>query len=75
MVRSPFGSLQEFHPDAESMTTYLKRTSAHITANSIDAAKQVPVLLIDIGAKTYVFTPVQPHRTGQTARQTVCRAI
>ena len=53
MARSTFGSLQEFQPDSESITAYLERTSVYFTANSIDAAKQVPVLLSVIGAKTY----------------------
>ena len=53
MVRSTFGSLKEFQPDAESITAYLKCTSVYFTTNSIDAAKQVPVLLSVIGAKTY----------------------
>ena len=53
MARSTLGSLQEFQPDSESITAYLERTSVYFTANSIDAAKQVPVLLSVIGAKTY----------------------
>lgn len=51
MARSTFGSLQEFQPDSESITAYLERTSVYFTANSIEAAKQVPVLLSVIGAK------------------------
>ena len=53
MATRTFGTLKEFDPDAESIKTYLDRVELYFTANSVVAAKQVPILLSAIGSSTY----------------------
>ena len=50
-----FGQMQEFHPDAESIEAYLDRADMYFLANDIPAAKQVPVFLSVVGAKTHAL--------------------
>ena len=45
----------QFDPDAESIKTYLDRVELYFTANSVVAAKQVPILLSAIGSSTYTL--------------------
>ena len=53
MAAQLYGSLQEFKPECESITSYLERLKAYYDANDIPAAKRVPVLLSVIGPQTY----------------------
>ena len=55
MATRTFGTLKEFDPDAESIKTYLDRVELYFTANSVVAAKQVPILLSTIGSSTYTL--------------------
>ena len=55
MARPTFGTLQEFTPGSESVTTYLERVNVFFKANDIAAGKRVPVLLSVVGAKTYAL--------------------
>ena len=55
MATRTFGTLKEFDPDAESIKTYLDRVELYFTANSVVAAKQVPILLSAIGSSTYTL--------------------
>ena len=52
-MATTFGRLQEFHPELESIKSYLERVSLYFLANSIEENKQVPVLLSSIGHSTY----------------------
>ena len=47
------GSMQEFQPEVESISSYLKRLQVFIRANGIVKETMVPVLLSVIGAKMY----------------------
>ena len=55
MATSQFGTLNEFHPDTESIKTYLERVLLYFTANSVADVKKVPILLSAIGSPTYVL--------------------
>ena len=55
MATSQFGTLNKFHPDTESIKTYLERVQLYFTANSVADVKQVPVLLSTNGSSTYVL--------------------
>ena len=55
MATRTFGTLKEFDPDAKSIKTYLDRVELYFTANSVVAAKQVPILLSAIGSSTYTL--------------------
>ena len=55
MATRTFGTLKEFNPDAASIKTYLKRSELYFTANTVAAAKQVPILLSAIGSSTYTL--------------------
>ena len=52
---STIGQLAEFQTDNERITDYLERVQLFFQANGIDEEKQVPVLLTDIGGKTYAL--------------------
>ena len=61
-----FGSIQEFQPDSEIVSTYLERMQLFFTANSVPQEKQVPVFLSVVGAKAYallrsLLSPQLPH--------------
>ena len=55
MATRTFGTLKKFDPDAESIKTYLDRVELYFTANSVVAAKQIPILLSSIGSSTYTL--------------------
>ena len=67
MANSPvFGSIQEFQPDSEIVSTYLERMQLFFTANSVPQEKQVPVFLSVVGPKAYallrsLLSPQLPH--------------
>ncbi len=48
-----YGTLQEFRPEVEELTTYLERVDLFFTANETPEAKQVPIFLNVVGATTY----------------------
>ena len=48
-----FGTLKEFCPASDSMTTYLQRAKFYFTANKVPQELQVATLLTSIGASTY----------------------
>ena len=47
------GRLNEFDVENETVTAYLERVELYFDANDVANDKQVPVLLSNIGAKTY----------------------
>ena len=47
------GRLTEFDVENETVTAYLERVELYFDANDVAHAKKVPVLLSNIGAKTY----------------------
>lgn len=47
------GRLEEFHPESDSIKSYLERVALYFTANDIPNGKKVPILLSSIGAPTY----------------------
>ena len=47
------GCIREFHPESDSIKSYLKRAHLYFAANDVAADKQVAVLLSSIGAPTY----------------------
>ena len=49
------GKLGEFHPESDSIKAYLERVSLYFTANDVQNAKKVSVLLSSIGAPTYAL--------------------
>ena len=59
------GRLREFHPESDTIKTYLERVSLYFTANAVDNDKKVAILLSCIGAPTYallsdLLAPDQP---------------
>ena len=48
-----FGTLKEFCPASDSITTYLQRAKLYFTANKVPQELQVAILLTSIGASTY----------------------
>ena len=65
MATATIGRIQEFKPDSESWTAYVKRIKLYFQANDIANAKKVPVFLSVIGAKHYellcnLLAPTQP---------------
>ncbi len=50
---SQYGKITAYRAEEESITAYLERVELYFQANEVDAAKQVPILLSSIGAKTY----------------------
>ena len=47
------GTLQEFNPQSDNISTYLDRLELYFDANGVEADRKVPVLLTVIGAKAY----------------------
>ena len=47
------GHMQEFNPDAETVTAYLERFQLFVAANSIEDEKLVPTLLTVVGTTHY----------------------
>ena len=50
-----YGRLNEFDPESDSINAYLERVALYFTANEVDNAKPVPILLSSIGAPTYAL--------------------
>ena len=48
-----FGSLEEFDPTTDDISTYLERLQLYFAANKVEDDCKVPVLLTVIGAKAY----------------------
>ena len=48
-----YGQLYEFDAENETVTAYLERAELYFDANDVADEKKVPVLLSNIGAKTY----------------------
>ena len=48
-----YSCLKEFHPEVDSIRTYLELASLYFKANDIGEDKQVPIYLSSIGAQTY----------------------
>ena len=46
------GNIREFHPESDSIKSYLERAQLYFVANDVTADKQVAVLLSSIGAPT-----------------------
>ena len=53
MATATIGSMQEFQPGAETITTYLERLQAYLDANAIGKEKRASVLVSTIEHKTY----------------------
>ena len=49
------GSLKEFHPESDSIKAYLERVTLYFTANAVDDARKVAVLLSSMGPPTYAL--------------------
>ena len=54
-MASQHGRLREFHPETDTIKSYLERASLYLTANEVPDPKQVAVLLSSIGAPTYAL--------------------
>ena len=52
-TRTHHGRLNEFDVENETVTAYLERVELYFDANDVADDKKVPVLLSNIGAKTY----------------------
>ena len=48
-----YGRLKEFDADSEPITAYLERVELFFEANDVGDGKRVPILLSNIGPKTY----------------------
>ena len=55
MATRTYGQLSEFHPESESITSYVKRARLFFRANDIVEEKQSAVFLSVIGGKTYAL--------------------
>ena len=63
MATAHLGTLKEFNPAEESISSYLERVQLFFMANEVDARRQVPTFLSIIGPTTYVtlrdlFAPI-----------------
>ena len=47
------GTLQDFNPQSDNISTYLERLELYFDVNGVEADRKVPVLLTVIGAKAY----------------------
>ena len=47
------GNLGEFHPNTDSITSYLKRVQLYFEANPVEEDRRVAVLLTVVGAEAY----------------------
>ena len=54
-MTATMGSLHEFRPDSEDLSTYLERVEIFFTANDVSTEKKVPVLLNAVGGTTYAL--------------------
>ena len=52
-MASQHGYIREFHPESDSIKSYLEQAQLYFEANDVAADKQVAVLLSSIGAPTY----------------------
>ena len=52
-MATPYGHIAAFHPELETIKTYLERVQLYFAANKVPEELQVPVLLSVIGAPTY----------------------
>ena len=50
---SQYGKITAYRAEEESITANLERVELYFQANDVEEAKQVPILLNSIGAKTY----------------------
>ena len=55
MATRTYGQLSEFHPESESITSYVERAGLFFRANDIVGEKQSTVFLSVIGRKTYAL--------------------
>ena len=55
MATRTYGQLSEFHPESESITSYVERARLFFRANDIVEEKQSAVFLSVIGGKTYAL--------------------
>ena len=60
------GSLGEFDPTKDNITSYLERVQLYFEANTIENDRKVAVLLTVVGARTYetlqsLFAPARPR--------------
>ena len=55
MATRTYGQLSEFHPESESITSYVERARHFFRANDSVEEKQSAVFLSVIGGKTYVL--------------------
>ena len=65
MAAGIIGSVGEFNPDQESITTYLERMDIYFEANGISADKRVASFLSIVRRETYkrlvdLFAPEKP---------------
>ena len=66
---SSYGRIKEFHPEEETIESYLKRIELFFTANEIATEKEVAVFLSVVGSKTYAIlrslvAPAKPSEKG-----------
>ena len=54
-MTATMGSLHEFRPDSEDLSTYLERVEIFFAANDVSTEKKVPVLLNAVGGTTYAL--------------------
>ena len=64
-----YGRIKEFHPEEESIESYLERVELFFTANEVADEKKVAVFLSIIGSKTYAIlrnlvAPAKPSSKG-----------
>ena len=61
-MASQHGRLREFHPETDTIKSYLERASLYLTANEVPDPKQVAVLLSSIGAPNLrpLLEPAKP---------------
>ena len=62
-----YGTLQEFKPEYENISTYLERVKAYLDANDVAPAIRVSVVLSVIGPSTYsILRSLMAPETPQT---------
>ena len=76
-MATPYGHIAAFHPESESIKTYLERVQLYFAANKVPEDVQVPALLSAIGAPTYsllsdLFAPDAP---GSKSLQVISEAL
>ncbi len=55
MATPVIGTLHEFNPDVDTITTFLESVDLYFSANAVANAKRVPALLTTIGSTTYTL--------------------